>query len=199
MPSSLNQSIKQVGPGRWHVGSFVRERITTKIQPEDDAIAAGVEDDCTYILQTSKDGDIVSPPFMDASDAIQMVHEGGTSSVVWTIGRHVFCKVKARHPDMESEENTIKFVIKEITPQIPSLDVIHSWTERDRSVLILRRIEGSTLREAWTSLSSSLRISAHLGRQDCCNLLQHPGPEYISDSEECNGEACRRAVSSKIR
>lgn len=102
MPSSLNQSIKQVGPGRWHVGSFVRERITTKIQPEDDAIAAGVEDDCTYILQTSKDGDIVSPLFMDASDAIQMVHEGGTSSVVWTIGRHVFCKVKARHPDMES-------------------------------------------------------------------------------------------------
>lgn len=156
MPSSLNQSIKQIGPGRWHVGSFVRERITTKIQPEDDAIAAGVEDDCTYILQTSKDGDIVSPPFMDASDAIQMVHEGGTSSAVWTIGRHVFCKVKARHPDMESsgEYDQIRYKRKSHRRFLRRTSFTLGRSGIDR-FLILRRIEGSTLGEAWTSSSSS--------------------------------------------
>ena len=112
-----------------------------------DAIAAWAEDDCTYILRKPKDGDFISPPFIEGSDAIQIVHEGGTLSVVWAIGRQVFCKVKTWNTDMESEEDTIHFV-KKIAPQISTPEVVHAWTERDRSLLFLRRIERSTLRDA---------------------------------------------------
>lgn len=66
MPLPFKQSIKHIGPDRWHVGSLVFERI--KNMPSEDAIAAWAEDDCTYILRMLKGGDIASPPFTEASD-----------------------------------------------------------------------------------------------------------------------------------
>ena len=60
------------------------------------------------------------------ADAVQVVHEGGTLSVVWTIGRLVFCKVKEWVADMESEENTIHFA-KRVSPAISTPDVIYAW------------------------------------------------------------------------
>lgn len=90
--------------------------------------------------------------------------------MVWAIGRHVLCKVKTWHTDMESEENTINFVRK-IAPQISTPEVIHAWTERDRSFLFLRRIEGSTLRDAWASLSPSQRVSIVKTVAMYCDLL----------------------------
>ena len=107
---------------------------------------------------------------MESSDELHLVHEGGSSSAVWAIGRQAFCKVKAWNSDMESEDNTISFV-KKIAPQIPTPEVIYAWNDQDRSFLILRRIEGSTLRDAWVSLSPSQRDSAVRTIAIYCDLL----------------------------
>lgn len=112
-----------------------------------DALAAWEEDDYTYILRDIKNGGIASASFVESSDELQLVHVGGSSSAVWTIGRAAFCKVKAWNPEMESEDKTIAFV-KKIAPQISTPEVIYAWTDYSRSFLILRRIEGSTLRDA---------------------------------------------------
>lgn len=168
MPSFLDQSIKQVGPNSWYVGALVCERIQT-MQPED-TVAAWADDDCTYILRQPRDSDVASPPVMEISDPIKLVHEGGTLSRVWTIGRHVFCKVKAWDNAREPEELTINFV-KKIAPQITTPEVVHGWTEGDRSFLLVRRIEGSTLRDAWESLSPSQRTSAVKTVAMYCSLL----------------------------
>ena len=178
MPLFLKESIKQIGPNSWLIGSLVCERTNTK-RP-DDAIAAWEEDDYTYILRAPKDNDIASPPPTSVSDVIEIVHEGGTESVVWTIGRQVFCKVKIHIANQESEAHTINFVQK-VAPQISTPAVIHTWTEHDRSFLLLTRIQGSTLRDAWIHLTPSQRTSAVETVARYCELLaRHTSPTLRS-------------------
>jgi aminoglycoside phosphotransferase len=82
------------------------------------------------------------------------VHTLGASSAVWAIGNKAFCKVKSWCPGLESEAQTIKFV-KERCPQIPVPEVIYEYIDEDRSFLILGRVHGLTLRDAWADLSPS--------------------------------------------
>ena len=44
-----------------------------------------------------------------------------------------------------------------------------------------------------------IAFSARLSRQKRCNVLRPPGQEYVSDTEERNGEACSWALSNSIR
>lgn len=164
----LSQSIRQVGPTRWQIGSLVCERIETTRPAE--ALAAWEEHSCMYIMRTPEDSEIVCPPSAESTDELQLVHEGGSLSAVWAIGRQAFCKVKAWSPAMESEDKTIAFV-KKIAPQISTPEVIYSWTDQDRSFLILSRIEGSPLRDAWKSLSLSQRDLATTTIALYCNVL----------------------------
>ena len=123
-----------------------------------DAVAAWQEEDYIYSLRKIQDGGTALVSFMGSSEEIHLIHEGGSSSRVWAIGREAVCKVKAWNPEMETEDKTIAFV-KKTAPQIPTPMVIYAWTEQDRSFLILRRIKGATLRDAWTSLSLFQRHS----------------------------------------
>ena len=178
MPLFLKESIKQISQNCWLIGSMVCEK--TAIKSPDNVIAAWEEDDDTYILRTPKDHETASPPLTELSDTVKIVHEGGTLSVVWTIGRQVFCKAKLHIPNQESEANTIRFVQK-VAPQISTPEVIHTWTERDRSFLLLKRIQGSTLRDAWVHLTPSQRTSAVETVARICDLLcQHTSPTLRS-------------------
>ena len=71
-------------------------------------------DDILY-LRDRVEGDALSP-----EDGLEtgLVHEGGTSAAVWSIGANAFCKVKAWHEGMKLESKTIEF-IREKTPEIP--------------------------------------------------------------------------------
>jgi len=164
----LNQSIRQVGPTRWQIGSLVCERIETT--PPTDALATWEEHNCMYIIRETEDVGIAIPPFVESSDELQLVHQGGSLSAVWAIGKQAFCKVKAWNPAVESEDKTIAFV-KKIAPQISTPEVIYTWTYQDRSFLILKRIEGSTLRNAWTSLPPSRRNAIITTIAYYCNVL----------------------------
>ena len=178
MPLFLKKSIKQISQNSWLIGSMVCEKTNTK-RP-DNAIAAWEEDQYTYILRTPKDNEIAFPPMTELSDTMKIVHEGGSLSVVWTIGRQVFCKVKSHIPNQESEANTIHFVQK-VAPQISTPDVIHPWTEHDRSFLLIKRIQGSTLRDAWIHLTPSQRTSAVETVARYCDLLaRHTSPTLRS-------------------
>ena len=73
-------------------------------------------------------------------------------------------------PEIESEDKTSTFV-NEVAPQLSTPEVIHAWIDHDRSFLILRRIEGSTLRDAWASLSLSQRQSVVETVATYCDLL----------------------------
>ena len=178
MPLYLKESVKQISQNSWLIGSMVCERTIT--ERPDNVIAAWEEDQHTYILRTPKDNEIASPPLTELSDTVKIVHEGGSLSVVWTIGRQVFCKVKIHIPSQESEANTIHFVQK-VAPQISTPDVIHTWTENDRSFLLVKRIPGSTLQDAWIHPTYSQRTSAVETVARYCDLLaRHTSPTLRS-------------------
>lgn len=94
----------------------------------------------------------------DGSEA-GLVHEGGTSAAVWSIGANALCKVKAWRKGMELESNTIAF-IKEKAPEVPVPEVIHTWIDREwnRTFLILRCIAGQTLDNEWSRLTANQRL-----------------------------------------
>lgn len=85
-------------------------------------------------------------------DAFSLVHEEGTQSAVWVVGNNAFCKVKSWTADMLLESKAIQFV-QQTLPQVPVPGVIHNWVDNDRSLLLLKRVEGTTLRDAWQTMS----------------------------------------------
>lgn len=50
------------------------------------------------------------------------------------------------------ESKAIQFV-QQTLPQVPVPGVIHNWVDNDRSLLLLKRVEGTTLRDAWQTMS----------------------------------------------
>lgn len=86
--------------------------------------------------------------------------------------------MKVLIPGQDAEDKTIVFV-KKIAPQITTPEVIYAWTEHDSSFLVLRRIQGSTLRDAWASLSLSQRDSMVKTIAGHCDSF---GQKYIKDA-----------------
>jgi hypothetical protein len=133
------------------VSSKVCERVTTA-NPSN-TIISWQDGDGTFCLRERVEEDLLLP-----EDGFEtgLVHKGGTSAAVWSIRTNAFCKVKAWCEGLESESDTIGFVRRN-APCIPLPEVIYSWVDHDwnRSFLILKRVGGQTLRDAWPQLSLS--------------------------------------------
>ncbi|KAL2817143.1 hypothetical protein BJX63DRAFT_429862 [Aspergillus granulosus] len=103
-----------------------------------------------------------------------LVYQAGTSSAVWEIGSEAICKVKTWTCGMEMESDTLAF-IKAKAPHIPVPEVIYAWLDekQSRTYLILRRIQGSTLQHAWSSLTIDQRSTlADTVAQYCFDLTR---------------------------
>ena len=101
-----------------------------------------------------------------------LVHQGGTSAAVWGIKTSTFCKVKAWCEGLESENDTLRFVAKN-APSISLPEVIYSWIDHgwNRSFLILRRVGGQTLQDAWPRLSQPQRSQIASQVAEYCSEL----------------------------
>ncbi|TVY12798.1 hypothetical protein LARI1_G009076 [Lachnellula arida] len=146
----IGTSVRRLTTDRWRLGSSkVCERVTT-LTPSN-AIAS-----------------------WEDKNGTDLVHEGGTSAAVWNIGPNIFCKVKAWCEGLESEGDAIQFVGRKV-PSVPLPQIIYSWIdyEWNRSFLILRRVDGQTLRDCWPrlSLSQKTQIASQIARY-CCELAK---------------------------
>ncbi|EQL29123.1 hypothetical protein, variant 3 [Blastomyces dermatitidis ATCC 26199] len=103
MMSPVNQSVLQPSQHRWYLRSRIEcERIETQAPPAG-VLAAWSDGDCSYILRKIS-ADIAPPESQDhVSKDVHLVHEGGSSSAVWAIGKSAFCKVKYWHPSLGLE------------------------------------------------------------------------------------------------
>ena len=129
--------------------SKVCQRTTTTIPSN--AIVSWEDEEGTFYLRERVEDDPLLP---ESSIETGLVHQGGTSAAVWSIGTRAFCKVKAWCEGLEAESDTIRFVARK-APCIPIPEVIYSWVDHDwnRSYLILKRVRGQTLQDAWRHLS----------------------------------------------
>jgi hypothetical protein len=154
MTPPIGTSVRRLTPDRWMLGSSkVCERVTT-INPSN-GIISWEDGEGTFYLRERVEEDLLLP---EGGLDTGLVHEGGTSAAVWSIGTNAFCKVKAWCEGLEAESDTIRFVGRNV-PCIPLPEVIYSWVDHDwnRSFLILKRVGGQTLRDAWPQLSSPQR------------------------------------------
>lgn len=168
MTPPIGVSILRLTPDRWMMGS---SKICERGMTPDSAnsIISWKDGDYTLYLRERVEEDLSSP-----DDALEtgVVHEGGTSAAVWSIGENAFCKVKAWQEGMELESRTIAF-IREKAPEIPVPEVIHTWIDRawNRTFLILRRVQGRTLDHEWPRLTSDqqTKIASKIAEY-CCKL-----------------------------
>ncbi|CRL21689.1 Protein kinase-like domain [Penicillium camemberti] len=116
-------------------------------------------------------------------------------SAVWAIGNNAICKVHYWNSDITSESETIKFV-QERAPEVPVPEVIYSWVDGNRSFLVLKRVPGITLRDAWGTMSAIQQESVLAEVVHICDILAsitserlqnvHGGPvlePYLAHSE----------------
>ncbi|MCJ1367270.1 hypothetical protein MMC16_006402 [Acarospora aff. strigata] len=116
-----------------------------------DAVVTWKDGDSTYALRPQPESSSHTPGDTESTK----FYDRGTSAALWNIGDNVICKVKSWAEGMELEGDTIREVQKRM-PSIPVPEVIHSWLDQawDRSFLLLRRVSGQSLDEAWTKLST---------------------------------------------
>jgi hypothetical protein len=147
--------------------SIVCERVTTS-KPAN-AISSWQDGDSIFYLREKIEGDL---SMSECDSKTGLIHAKGTSSAVWTIGTNAFCKVKAWCTGMELESDTIQFV-KWKVPCTPLPKVIHSWVDEEwnRSFLIMKRVVGQTLRDAWPQLPSPQRMYIANGIAKHCAKL----------------------------
>ena len=126
-------------------------------------------DDAMFTLRRRDDCD---PPISNGLEnpGLSLIHQAGTASAVWDLGTAI-CKVKAWDERMELECNTIDYVKRHTSIPVPG--AIHSWVDEplSRSFLILEKVEGATLRQAWPFLSLMKRAKiANKVAQFCSSL-----------------------------
>ncbi|POR35819.1 Uncharacterized protein TPAR_03986 [Tolypocladium paradoxum] len=176
---SIVESVKQVSANRWRMGRALLEceRLSPDnlLRPNDGALATWKDGNDWFILRASGDADAgearTVPDKEDGpGDTVRLVHQLGSSSAVWAVGRDAFCKVKTWYPGLESEAKTIAFV-REHCPQIPLPDVVYEYIDGDKSFLILKRVPGRTLRDAWADLSSASRNCILATVVDFCEAM----------------------------
>lgn len=150
----ITNSVTQISPSLWRLGSMECEK---SVEPNRQGLAAWEDGDFWYTLRAAA-SESPSEIAAASSSELRLVHEGGTMSAVWAIGDNAFCKVKYWKPETPSESETIEYVRRN-APLVPIPEVIYSWIDRERSFLILRRVQGTTLRDSWETLSPAQQDS----------------------------------------
>jgi hypothetical protein len=173
-PALIVESVKQISANYWNLGDVLECELVagyTQLSQYENTIATWKDGSNLFVLRRRREFRKASSG-SDAcrSDVVQLVHTLGTSSAVWAIGNEAFCKVKTWRPGYESEAQTIKFV-REHCPQIPVPDIIYEYIDDNKSFLILRRVHGLTLRDAWPDLSDIQRDVILSVVVDFCDIM----------------------------
>ncbi|KAJ5585077.1 uncharacterized protein N7459_004877 [Penicillium hispanicum] len=166
-PAPIKEAVVQVSPLLWRLGSKVECKKIT--EPEQSSLATWKDGDSWYMLQTASSEQPPSIPAPSSNDC-RLIHEGGTLSAVWAIGNDAFCKVKKWDFETSSESDAIEFVRKH-APQVPVPEVIYTWMDKDQSFLVLKRVPGVTLRDAWQTLSANQQDSILNEVVHLCDIL----------------------------
>jgi hypothetical protein len=169
MTPPIEHSVVRTGQNHWLLGTlYVCELVDTV---PNDAVVHWEADGNTYCIRTST-ADVHDSPQTGDSES-NLCHHAGTSAAVWCIGG-VFVKVKAWQDGMQLESDTIRFVNS--ISSVPTPEIVHSWVDAqcDRSFLVLKALEGTTLDKAWESLSASQHMEiANTVAQYCETLASH--------------------------
>lgn len=155
----INKSLKQVDENTWLMGRFILRRSTT-----DHGSATWVDsvDGSAWSLSEVPDSDplpavsvsnssISSETGVD-SPHLKLIHEAGDASAAWAIGNDVICKIRFTIPGVTAESVTLDYVRKQKPSTFAVPDVLRQIFTDDRFFLLMKRIPGRKLDDAWLTL-----------------------------------------------
>jgi hypothetical protein len=170
----LNESIREVGKSSWLISNMVL--LTRWSSPPSDKILT--DQACWsdsngghFVLSTAPEPLPDSKPLAEDSSSISRVHAVDNQAAVWRAGEAF---IKAHHmdyPDVTREHVTLQF-LKDQQPQgFEFPNVLYHFETGSRYFLIVSRVPGQLLDEAWPNLDEALR-QYYIGKvADICNRL----------------------------
>ncbi|CAG8981947.1 hypothetical protein HYALB_00013568 [Hymenoscyphus albidus] len=151
----VRETVKQITAQIWTIGTSILCYAFEDTEHHPANLLASWKDGSTIfhlVRRNASSPPVPAPGLGDAS--IGRVYDAGCASGVWFIGNEAVVKVKSWTPGLQSEASTIKFV-RENAPSVPLPEVIWYWEDEaaNRSFLVMRRVKGRILAEAWPDLS----------------------------------------------
>ena len=172
--SHLNESIREVGEGSWLISNTLL--LTHSSSPPPDKIPTDREcwsdsNGGHFALSTAPEPLPNSKPLTEGSSYILRVHAVDNQAAVWRVGEAF---IKAHHMDyshVTREHVTLQF-LKDRRPQgFEFPDVYYHFETESRYFLVVSRIPGQLLEEAWPNMDETLR-QYYIGKvADVCNQL----------------------------
>lgn len=99
-----------------------------------------------------------------------LIYDRAAMAAIWAIGNETICKVHDHEPELLLESESIRFIHQNV-PQVPLPEVIHSWVNGDRSFLIMKRVKGTTLKDAGQTMSPTQQEAILDEVVHICDLL----------------------------
>ncbi|CAI7571786.1 unnamed protein product [Penicillium glandicola] len=149
-----------------HLNDSIRETIFQLIKHAGATVMGG-----NFILYTAPEPLPDSKPLTEYSSSISRVHAVDNQAAVWRAGEAF---IKAHHmdyPDVTREHVTLQF-LKDQQPQgFEFPNVLHHFETGSRYFLVVSRVPGQLLHEAWPNMDENLR-QYYIGKvADVCNRL----------------------------
>lgn len=170
MDPEIKWSVRKLSQSSWALGSsVVCQKNGT---PPTNVLKAWSDGEDQWYIGPSEGNSQAEPN--NTSKDVELIHAAGTSAAVWSLGTSIICKTKAWVEGLQSEADTISFV-KGLIPDVTVPEVLYAWVDEswNRSFIVERRITGTTLDEAWSSLRDEQKKAiAHLTGQICRTLAQ---------------------------
>jgi hypothetical protein len=170
----INNSLRQIDPDSWLVGNLVLRRL-----PYTSASATWTDDrdQSSYTLDEAPTPHPHTTPLVD-NRYIEIVHEAGDASVVWSIGNSVLCKAKCIEEGATPEPATLQFV-QGLHPSFNTPKVLFYTVHKCVSFLFLRRLPRRILDAAWPSLSKEQQLFYVRAIVDICKeMAQWASPVF---------------------
>ncbi|MCJ1384696.1 hypothetical protein MMC17_007814 [Xylographa soralifera] len=148
----IESSVWQLKEGCWAFGSSMRcERLENSNAPEDAIKEWKDADGIAYCLRPqnpSLEKNECGPPE-------KPFNHRQWASVLFEIGKDILVKVKYSPLGKDSVEGDAMDLVRRCVPSVPVPECIHYWIDQkwDRSFLIMPRVHGVLLNEAWWGLS----------------------------------------------
>ncbi|KAL2362010.1 hypothetical protein RJZ56_005082 [Blastomyces dermatitidis] len=154
MVEPVRESVKQVDPSRWLIGSLMLRRssfASDTVTWKDDG------DNSNYTLMDAPTPRPPTTPLPPNDPYIVLVYDAGDSSAVWSIGHNAFCKVKLIVRGTTPEVATLEFLHSQRTRGFEVPKILHYVECGDRYYLFISKIPGRTLMQAWPNLNAYWR------------------------------------------
>ncbi|KAF4964521.1 hypothetical protein FZEAL_10859 [Fusarium zealandicum] len=110
---------------------------------------------------------------LPSNSPIQLVHDAGDASAVWAFGG-AFLKFKLIPVDMRNvtkEVTTLKWLAEHGSFTFAVPKVLHYMEEKDRSYLLISRVEGEVLADVWRTISEEEKLRCASRIFDICREL----------------------------